>query len=143
MTGLLKAFLPSAVCCCLVFGCGPENEAGAGDCLSQQPKDLKGLAVRGVRSRSNVVHELWKLICPIREYHRSQKPQVAGSMQVKLTVDYNGEVGAVQVLRSDIDDEQLKRRVVRILESAEFSYWGQEKDDTEVTYTFSFEAAAP
>ena len=139
MRAIPKAVFYAALAAALVLGCGKgKNDTGKGDCLSRQPKDLSGLTVSGVRSRSNVVHELWKLTCAMRAYHAAERADIKGMIQVKFTVDFNGEIGHVEIVSADIDDKEFITRVIRILEAGEFSFWGAERDDTEILYTIRF-----
>lgn len=143
MTSFPKFFVAAAVFCALLLGCGnTENEKSKGDCLSQQPRDLKNLTVTGVRSRSNVVHELWKVICRMQAYHRAEKSQIEGTLKASFIVDFNGEMGRVEVLATNIEDQAFVQKIVALIDAAEFSFWGQEHDDTEVIYTFVFEKSS-
>lgn len=140
MNAMCKTLVTVSVTSCLMLGCGgSKTETKGADCLSQQPKDLKRLTVEGVRSRANVVHELWKVICAVGDQRARLFPEIEGTVKVAFSVDFNGEMGRVEVINSTVNSEEFVRLIVRTLEGGEFSFWGQNRDDTQVTYTFEFD----
>ncbi|MFP4164505.1 MAG: hypothetical protein ACLFQB_11900 [Chitinispirillaceae bacterium] len=139
-----RIFVTGIVCGSLLFSAlqctskdkgSPEN-----DCLSQQPAKLKGLQFTGGRTESNVVHELWKIQCKLGNFYKSytqKHPELTGTrMKVSFTAEFNGDALDISVVETDISDTNFVKTAVNIIEDSPFSYWGHQREDTDITYTF-------
>ncbi len=127
-------------------GCGGEEKTTEWktmeECIEQQPSRIPGLEVDGSRSVDNVANQIWKIDCRLQLTYRNElrkKTELAGDIRLRFPVDYNGEIGTIEVLRSSIEDEDFVRKIRYVIDTSEFPFWAdRESDETVVTVTFEF-----
>jgi hypothetical protein len=71
--------------------------------------------------------------------HREEKPGLEGRLVLRFPVEWNGEIGAIEILPSStVTDEPFRREVLRPIEFTDFDGWGTDDEDTVVVYPVAF-----
>jgi TonB family protein len=118
------------------MACGSEKKPEQPkSCVESVPDRISGLNVSGARSEKNVIKNLWPLVCKARELYRerlAEKTGIEGTIDLKLNVEFNGEVGAHSIARSTVKDPELEKRVLRLIQFADFDVFGPQNSETEI-----------
>jgi hypothetical protein len=71
--------------------------------------------------------------------HRARKPELEGRLVVRFPVEWNGEIGAIEILpESTVTDPDFRREILRPIEFMDFDAWGRDDEDTVVVYPVVF-----
>jgi len=125
----------------LLTSCGCGRQEAGSDHSEERLVEIPGLAVTGARSRGNVLQNLQPVVRAmnrIYERHRARNPDLKGRMEIHLDVEFNGEIGRIEVVRTTIPDEALGRELLRPLQFADFDGWDAAEDGTEVRFPIVF-----
>jgi len=104
-------------------------------------RDLPGLEVKGPRSRANVVANLRPVLARMRELYEERRridPDLAGRIEVYITVEWNGEVGAIELRESTFGDPALEDALLLPVGYTDFDSWGRCVEDTEIVWPITF-----
>ena len=112
------------------------------DAARGAPQDVPGLEVTGPRTRANVmanVAPMAQMMQEIYAKHRVRKPELEGRLVVRFPVEWNGEIGAIEILPgSTVTDPDFRREVLRPIEFMDFDAWGRDDEDTVVVLPVVF-----
>jgi hypothetical protein len=126
----------------IIAACSSENPSEQPkNCLDNLPTSIPGLKIQGVRSEKNVIQNLWPLICRAREIYQEQlndKPRLNGIVEIKLTVEFNGEIGPYSIVRSTLEDSVFEDRFLRLISFMDFDPYGPLNSETEIILPIPF-----
>jgi len=110
-------------------------------CLEEMPQRILGLKVRGARSEKNVIANMWPVMCKAQEVYRERleaNPTLKGTVELKLVVEFNGEIGPYSISRSTVRDPVLEERLLRLVSFMDFDPYGARNSDTEILLPIHF-----
>lgn len=55
-----------------------------------------------------------------------------------FTADYTGELSSLTVKETDIRNDAFLKKIQEMFDYNDFTFWGANHEDTEITYTFTF-----
>jgi TonB family protein len=119
--------------------CGGQDTAKDEETI---PKDVPGLEIQGPRTKANVIANMEPAVRTMRkiyEKHRERNPALEGRIELKLSVDWNGEIMQIEVGRSTMNDPAFEKEVVRPLQFMDFDAWSTAEEDTDIVYPVEFE----
>ena len=113
----------------------PEKPFNVKDCLKAGPKNIKGLTIiEGSRSREIITTDMAPLVCRAKGLFEKMKaegaPIESGSMVVRVTVEFNGEVISVKIQESDISYRPFRNGVINMIAAKDFMASMREDTDT-------------
>jgi hypothetical protein len=120
---------------------GSDTHESKLSCLENEPEKVAGLKVAGPRSEKNVIHNMWPVVCRARELYRQrlgEAPRLKGTLELKLTVEFNGEIGPYSVSRSPLEDEQFEAQLLRLVQFLDFDPFGPHNTETDILFPFEF-----
>jgi len=132
----LLATCLTVFCLTALVGCASNHATDLPtEVLSDVPACAQGLEIEGPRTRANVVANL----CPLLERmetiyreHCAANPDLAGSVTLRVEVEWNGEIGVIELLDSTFEDAEFLRALRRPVEFADFDGWMRKDEDTAV-----------
>jgi outer membrane biosynthesis protein TonB len=101
------------------------------------PETISGLTVSGARSEQNVIQNLWPVVCMARQKYRArlqEKPNLEGTIELQLSVEFNGEIGPHGIARSTLADPVLEKQVLRLLQFMDFDPYGPQNSESEIVF---------
>jgi hypothetical protein len=119
--------------------CGRQDEVQD---RGEIPSDVPGLEIEGPRSTANVIANMdpaVRIMQEIYRKHRDRNPDLEGRLELKLSVDWNGEILQIEVGRSTMKDSVFEKEVVRPLQFLDFDAWSSSREETEIVYPVEFE----
>ncbi|BBO86110.1 hypothetical protein DSCO28_66760 [Desulfosarcina ovata subsp. sediminis] len=127
----------------LLFACGSKKESEPPkSCLESIPEAISGLKISGARPEKNVIANLWPTICRARELYAQrmkENPKLGkGMIELKITVDFNGEIEAYSIARSTLDDPAFDQKVLRVFEFMDFDPYGPHNAETQILLPIRF-----
>jgi len=140
-------FKPTVFFLCLLLtttgiGCGKDKApAKAEDCLAQIPESVDGLRIEGERPEKNIIVNMVPFICGIQDLYQkrlAEKPELKGSLELKILVEFNGEIISYAIDRVTIDDTVLVKEIKHRLGFLDFDPYGRFNTETEFTYPVRF-----
>ena len=105
------------------------------------PSAIKKLEVTGSRTKANVRKNMTPLVnkmVEIYKKHQAKNPELKGTIELRLVVEFNGEVQEIKIIRTTISDENFLKDVIRPIEFTDFDGWGNSEDETEILCTIEF-----
>lgn len=142
--------IPLIVLCTLpllpLYGCsGIDNRPSYNPktCLEDVPKTAAGVRIiHGPRGERNVLYDMQTVYCNAQMLFKlmnEKKSEVSpGEVLFQVTVEYTGEVSAVEVLESSIVSALFLRRIKDMIMDTDFSPWMRGDEDTRFDYPMSF-----
>lgn len=134
---ILLAFLVS-----LILGCSVEDQSQAPKgCLESMPDTISGMTVTGVRSPENVTHNLWPVICRARDLYQHQRkdnPDLKGVVEIKMVVEFNGEIGSYAITRSTMPSPAFENNIKRLFQFMDFDTFGEHNSESEIVLPIQF-----
>lgn len=141
----MKRFGYAGLCFLLLLlaGCSSVNQASMKPetCLKNKPKTIPGLKIKGARSEQNVIHNLWPLVCKTRQLYRErlkETPKLTGTLELKLYVEFNGEIGPFEITCNKLEDPSIERKLRNLIEFMDFDPYGPDNSDSEVVLPIHF-----
>lgn len=126
----------------LLTACGSEDRSQqAAGCLENVPGSISGLKVTGARSEKNVIQNVWPVICKARELYQDRlktDPNLKGDLELKLAVEFNGEIGPYEVTRSTLNDPEFESQVIRLIQFMDFDPYGPHNSESEIILPIDF-----
>jgi hypothetical protein len=127
----------------LLSACTSENQSQQpGGCLENKPESIPGLKVLGERSEKNVINNLWPVVCKAQEMYRERlkdNPRLKGSIELKLSVEFNGEIGPYSIARSTLKDPVLEDRLLRFIAYMDFDPYGPRNSESSILFPIHFQ----
>ena len=126
-----------------LYACGSKEEpATARSCLESMPEKIAGLKVTGARTEKNVINNLWPIVCRAQELYaqeRKKKPELKkGTVELKMVVEFNGEIGAYSIVRNTTEDHALGTKILRLFEFMDFDPYGAHNSEAEIVLPIHF-----
>lgn len=114
-----------------------------GNCLDTVPEAVEGLEIiSGPRTKANIIRDMVYPICNGHALYRNMRHNgaglVPGRVTFRVTVEYTGEVNAVEVVQSTIKSEHFIREVKDFIMDTDFVYWQRSDIDTVFVYPVDF-----
>jgi hypothetical protein len=133
---LIKVFAP-------VSPPPPVSPTTPEDCLASVHADEKNLQIlEGSRTPGNILYDIAPLICRGRKVFDKLTAQgediAAGTVTLKVVVEYNGEIISTDILETRIDSRRFLNELVGIFNMSDFTSWNREDENTVFTYTARF-----
>ena len=103
---------------------------------------LSSLEVEGPRTRANIISNLDPMLRKMQEIyrdHRTRKPDLAGSMTFKMTIEGNGEIGFTKIVRNTFDDKEFEIAVMGPFQFMDFDGWIMAREDTDIEFSVAFD----
>ena len=145
----IKMFVVAGLALVLVklFGPAPPPPADPTitpeDCLASVYADEENLRIlEGSRTKTNILHDIGPLICRGRKVFDKLKaegePITAGTVTLRVVVEFNGEIISTEVQESSIDSRAFLNALTDIFNMSDFSFWNREDEDAVFSYTARF-----
>ncbi|HID30025.1 MAG TPA: hypothetical protein EYP19_08480 [Desulfobacterales bacterium] len=112
------------------------------ECLKNRPTSVAGLKVTGARSEKNVIHNMWPIVCKARELYQERlkvRPGLKGTLELRLSVEFNGEIGPYSIARSSIEDEVLERQILSLIDFMDFDPYGSQNTESDILFPIHLE----
>lgn len=112
-------------------------------CLEKIPDQVEGLEIlAGRRDSRSIRRDMTSIACAGQQFYaqqeRVEKPLPAGSLLLKVTVEYTGEVVRVETLASSLPSKVLEKRLVEMTLNHDFAGWDRSDEDSVFIYPFRF-----
>jgi hypothetical protein len=110
-------------------------------CLENIPKSVAGLKIKGARSEANVIQNMWPIMCKAQEVYRKRlktNPKLKGTIELKLYVEFNGEIGTYSIVRDTLQDRAVEARILSILQFSDFDPYGPFNSESDIIFPFTF-----
>jgi len=126
-----------------IYACGSKEESTTPQsCLESMPEKIAGLKISGARTEKNVINNLWPIVCKAQELYaerREENPEIKkGTVEVKMVVEFNGEIGAYSVVRTTTKDPALAKKILRLFEFMDFDPYGAHNSESEIVLPIHF-----
>jgi hypothetical protein len=127
----------------LLFSVGCSSKS-AGALGPPSPKSLEStpeVEVRGPRTKANVIANMAPLLRKMQEIyeeHRLRNPDLKGRIDLRLTVEWIGEILEIEIVRSSMSDRTFEEAVLRPIQFMDFDGWSESDEDTEILYPLVF-----
>jgi hypothetical protein len=124
--------------------CTSENkpQEKAKGCLENKPHSISGLKVTGARSEKNVIHNLWPLVCRAQELYGQRLKEnpglKKGMVELKLSVEFNGEIGPFSLIRNTVGDPVFEKRLLKLFQFMDFDPYGEHNSQSEIILPIHF-----
>lgn len=105
------------------------------DCLKNRPDSIPGLQIKGTRSERNVIDNMWPLVCRVRQRYQErlkENPRLKGTLEVTLTVEFNGEIGPFDITRNTLNDPLIEKELRTLIEFKDFDPYGPNNSESEI-----------
>ena len=129
----------------LAAACGSDAPSGASGkskgCLENMPEKISGLKVTGARTEANVIRNMWPVVCQARALYRKRlnaHPGLKGTLYLKLSVEFNGEIGPHSITRSTLSDKEFERTLLSLLQFMDFDPYGPQNTESEIVLPIRF-----
>lgn len=112
-------------------------------CMDTIPKKVRGLNIlSGPRTEQSIIRDMVPAVCYGHVLYHNMKNSGeeinAGSIIVRITVEYTGEVYKALVEESTIKSKQFVQKVSDQIMDTDFVGWAKDESDTEFFYTLTF-----
>jgi hypothetical protein len=139
---MLKRIAMLCFCLFTLTACGADDSPESTEsCAENEPEQVAGMKVKGTRSEKNVIHNMWPVVCRAREFYRErlkEDPKLKGTIELKLVVEFNGEIGPFSISRSTVNDEELEKQVLYIIQFLDFDPYGSRNSESEILFPMHF-----
>jgi hypothetical protein len=111
-------------------------------CLESMPKTISGLKVTGARSEQNVIKNMWPVTCAAKEVYQDRlkkNSKLKGKLVIKLSVEFNGEIGPFSIVEDTLEDPIIKNSVMNYIRYHEFDWFGAHNSETDIVYPIHLE----
>mgnify|MGYP003564965954 CR=1 FL=1 len=118
-----------------------EDNQKARPCVQIIPEKVRGLKIKGDRSKKNVIGNMVGFVCHLKEIYKkrlTEKSNLKGGIVLRFTVEDIGEIGKWSIERNTIDDEKFISAIKQAIGLLEFNYYTGETRETEIFYPISF-----
>lgn len=114
-------------------------------CLKDKPQQVDGLKIiSGQRSKQSVVVDMQFPYCNgqvlFKVVHDKGQQIAPGRAVFKVTVEYTGEVIAVEMTESTIVDKAFLQNIADMIMDTDFSPWQRDDEDAQFLYPMTFTA---
>ncbi len=140
-----RAFFLILIISCICISnvnCGKNKEsAKPEDCYEIFPKTVDGLKITGERSERNIIKHMVPFVCYLQELYQKrlqEKPDLKGILELRILVEFNGEVMSYSIERTSIEDPLFLKEVKHRLAFLSFDSYGQFNSETEFIYPIRF-----
>lgn len=127
----------------MVAACTSENPSGQPkNGYETIPESIPGLKISGPRSEKNVIYNLWPVICKAREIYQERlkdTPGLKGTVELTLSVEFNGEIGPYSIVRSTLEDPEIKAHLLRLISFMDFDPYGPQNSEANILVPIRFE----
>lgn len=137
-----KSFVVLVLLLSLVISCSskekPEKPKG---CPENQPDSIEGLEVKGTRSERNVIKNMWPFVCMAQDLYqerRRENPKLKGTLILKMTVEFNGEIGPHSIVRSTLEDASFEDQILTRINFLDFDVYGPHNSESEIVFPIDF-----
>jgi hypothetical protein len=112
-------------------------------CMDTIPTSVKGLEIAsGLRTRQSIIQDMVPVTCyghVMYEKMRAKGESInPGTVVVKVTVEYTGEVYRVEVEDATIQSEKFLKNIVDLIMDTDFVGWQRSDIDTVFIYPMVF-----
>ena len=111
------------------------------DCMENIPTSISGLKIKGIRSEKNVIKNLWPVVCRAQEMYREalkKHPELKGILELKLVVEFNGEIGPHSIERSTLKNRAFEKQILRLIQFMDFDPFGSQNSEAEILIPIQF-----
>jgi hypothetical protein len=127
----------------LLAACGTEEAPKQPkSCLERMPEKIASLKVSGARTEKNVISNLWPIICRAQELYaqqRKENPALGkGTVELKLSVEFNGEIGAYSIIRNTTGDPTFEKMILKLFQFMDFDPYGVHNSESEIVLPIHF-----
>jgi len=127
----------------LLAACGSEEASmKPQSCLESMPNAIDGLQVTGARSEQNVIKNVWPIVCMAQHKFRERlkdNPELEGTIEVTLSVEFNGEIGSYRIVRSTLKDPVVEKQVLRLFQFKDFDPYGPQNSESDIRFPIRLE----
>lgn len=139
----LNTLTAMALLVALLSACGTEEvPPHARNCLESVPESISGLEVSGARSEQNVIANLWPVVCRAREFYRESlkaNPDLKkGTVELKLAVEFNGEIVSFDIVRNTVEDAAFEQKLRNLLAFMDFDPYGAHNSESDIVLPMHF-----
>jgi hypothetical protein len=99
------------------------------------------MTVTGARSPANVTRNLWPVVCQARDLYQQQRkdnPDLQGYVEMKLVVEFNGEIGSYAIIRSTMNASAFEDKIKRLFQFIDFDPYGKHNSESEIVLPIHF-----
>lgn len=134
-----RLFLPRlSLVLLLALGCSKPH-FDSKECLETLPQHVLGLQVlAGPRTAQSIIRDMRPAVCNAQVLFNRMRAAgddlAAGQVEFRVTVEYTGEVTAVNVLSSTIASDQFVRKVTDFIMASDFVNWTRHEEDALFVY---------
>jgi TonB family protein len=121
-------------------GCQQSEETSTSS-AEEIPKKVRGLKVQGPRTEANVIANMAPVIRSMQniyQEHLERNQSLSGKIKLRITVEWTGDVGLIEIADSSLSDPEFERAVLLPIQSFDFDGWSESDEDTEILYPIAF-----
>jgi hypothetical protein len=144
---LLNILCISIALCIFISACTGLNQSSRPydhrKCMDTIPTNVKGLKIiSGPRTRQSIIQDMVPVTCyghVMYEKMRAEGESInPGTVVVKVTVEYTGEVYRVEVEDATIQSGKFLKNIVDLIMDTDFVGWQRSDIDTVFVYPLTF-----
>ena len=120
---------------------GKDSSQAPKSCMESMPDSIVGMSVTGARSPENVTHNLWPIVCLARDLYQKQRkdnPNLKGLVEIKMAVEFNGEIGSYAITRSTLNSPAFENKIKRLFQFMDFDPYGEHNTESEIVLPIHF-----
>lgn len=126
----------------LILACSSDDrkEAPKG-CMESMLETISGMTVTGARSPANVTRNLWPAVCKAKALYQQQRkddPDLKGSVEIKLAVEFNGEIESYGIVHSTMNAPAFENKIKRLFQFIDFDFYGKHNSESEIVLPIHF-----
>mgnify|MGYP001054769518 CR=1 FL=1 len=111
--------------------------------IEQIPSSVAGLQiVQGPRTERDIAEDMHSAYCNgqvlLKNMNEASTTVNPGTVTVRVTVEYTGEVVAVSIMDSEIESDAFCRKVADMIMDADFTPWARHDEDAVFIYPMTF-----
>jgi hypothetical protein len=137
-----KNFAIFAICAVWFVACASLNQFGSPKpCLENKPQNIAGLKIEGARTRANVIHNMWPIACRAQEIYQERlkdNPKLKGMIELKLYVEFNGEIGPFSIGRNTLQDPAIENEILTMIQFMDFDPFGPQNSEADILFPIHF-----
>lgn len=113
-------------------------------CMDESPNyENKIQLLQGERTHQNIAQDMHPAWCHgqvlLRQMYERGHAVTEGTILMKVTVEYTGEVISVRILESDIPSSEFRQKISDMVMDSDFIPWKRSDQDTVFIYPMTFD----